>query len=159
MSCLFSVFSLCTAMRSTITTSTVQPPITKVATSETKHSLNTSKDQNDFFWSYTEEPHRTRRQAIIKAHPEVSCLGSFRGHSSTKFVVGHQTLRARAIDKVHRLRCRSPSTSLRSMAPKHSYVLSSFLPDRLHRWRNREPKSLPRHPRNLPQPSLSLSSR
>lgn len=24
-----------------------------------------------FFWTYTEEPHRTRRQAIIKAHPEV----------------------------------------------------------------------------------------
>lgn len=28
--------------------------------------------RDDFFWSYTEEPHRTRRQAIIKAHPEVS---------------------------------------------------------------------------------------
>ncbi len=27
----------------------------------------------DFFWTYTEEPHRTRRLAIIKAHPEVSC--------------------------------------------------------------------------------------
>lgn len=24
-----------------------------------------------FFWTYTEEPHRTRRMAIIKAHPEV----------------------------------------------------------------------------------------
>jgi sphingolipid delta-4 desaturase len=24
-----------------------------------------------FFWTYTEEPHRTRRLAIIKAHPEV----------------------------------------------------------------------------------------
>ena len=24
-----------------------------------------------FFWTYTEEPHRSRRQAIIKAHPEV----------------------------------------------------------------------------------------
>ncbi|KAI9843880.1 MAG: hypothetical protein M1837_006033 [Sclerophora amabilis] len=30
--------------------------------------------QDDFFWSYTEEPHRTRRQAIIKAHPEVTKL-------------------------------------------------------------------------------------
>jgi sphingolipid 4-desaturase/C4-monooxygenase len=24
-----------------------------------------------FLWTYTEEPHRTRRQAIVKAHPEV----------------------------------------------------------------------------------------
>lgn len=31
-----------------------------------------TKDEHDqFFWTYTEEPHRTRRQAIIKAHPEV----------------------------------------------------------------------------------------
>ncbi|KAL9126293.1 MAG: hypothetical protein Q9217_004642 [Psora testacea] len=27
--------------------------------------------RDDFFWSYTEQPHKTRRQAIIKAHPEV----------------------------------------------------------------------------------------
>jgi sphingolipid delta-4 desaturase len=27
--------------------------------------------ENDFFWTYTEEPHRSRRQAIIKAHPSV----------------------------------------------------------------------------------------
>lgn len=31
----------------------------------------TDKKVNDFFWTYTEEPHRTRRLAIIKAHPEV----------------------------------------------------------------------------------------
>lgn len=28
----------------------------------------------DFFWTYTEEPHRSRRLAIIKAHPEVGFL-------------------------------------------------------------------------------------
>ncbi|CAJ2502815.1 Uu.00g102090.m01.CDS01 [Anthostomella pinea] len=28
----------------------------------------------DFYWTYTEEPHRTRRLAIIKAHPEVTKL-------------------------------------------------------------------------------------
>jgi hypothetical protein len=27
--------------------------------------------EDKFFWTYTEEPHRSRRQAIIKAHPEV----------------------------------------------------------------------------------------
>ena len=26
---------------------------------------------DDFFWAYTEEPHRTRRQQIIQAHPEI----------------------------------------------------------------------------------------
>ena len=31
----------------------------------------------DFFWTYTEEPHRTRRLAIIKAHPEVRFTYSF----------------------------------------------------------------------------------
>ncbi|CAG8978637.1 hypothetical protein HYALB_00009453, partial [Hymenoscyphus albidus] len=30
--------------------------------------------EKDFFWTYTEEPHRTRRMAIIKAHPEVTKL-------------------------------------------------------------------------------------
>ena len=31
----------------------------------------TEAKHRDFFWTYTEEPHRTRRLAIIKAHPEV----------------------------------------------------------------------------------------
>ncbi|PHH88168.1 hypothetical protein CDD83_7886 [Cordyceps sp. RAO-2017] len=30
--------------------------------------------KHDFLWTYTEEPHRTRRLAIIKAHPEVTKL-------------------------------------------------------------------------------------
>ncbi|MCJ1259811.1 hypothetical protein MMC24_007650 [Lignoscripta atroalba] len=33
-----------------------------------------SSNNDHFFWCYTEEPHRTRRQAIIKAHPEVTKL-------------------------------------------------------------------------------------
>ncbi|EXJ88114.1 sphingolipid delta-4 desaturase [Capronia coronata CBS 617.96] len=33
------------------------------------HGEKTAEDK--FFWTYTEEPHRTRRQAIIKAHKEV----------------------------------------------------------------------------------------
>jgi sphingolipid 4-desaturase/C4-monooxygenase len=35
---------------------------------------NQPSDYDQFFWTYTEEPHRTRRQAIIKAHPEVTTL-------------------------------------------------------------------------------------
>ncbi|KAL8674254.1 MAG: hypothetical protein Q9168_001321 [Polycauliona sp. 1 TL-2023] len=43
----------------------------------------TSSDH--FFWTYTEEPHRTRRQAIVKAHPEVIKLC---GHEPlTKYLV------------------------------------------------------------------------
>jgi len=59
-------------MSSSVTTSTLtsrreqfkdQPSITV-----------TTKSTDDFFWTYTEEPHRTRRQAIIKAHPAVTKL-------------------------------------------------------------------------------------
>ncbi|KAL1872249.1 sphingolipid delta-4 desaturase [Paecilomyces lecythidis] len=38
-----------------------------------------------FFWTYTEEPHRSRRQAIIKAHPEVTKLCGY--EPLTKYVV------------------------------------------------------------------------
>lgn len=52
-------------------------PFTTTATVEAASQLDlpekapASFDNASFFWSYTEEPHRTRRQAIIKAHPEV----------------------------------------------------------------------------------------
>ncbi|KAI4140758.1 MAG: hypothetical protein LQ340_007800, partial [Diploschistes diacapsis] len=48
-------------MASTTATTTVENSV---------KSSNTS-DYDKFFWTYTEEPHRTRRQAIIKAYPEV----------------------------------------------------------------------------------------
>jgi sphingolipid delta-4 desaturase len=32
------------------------------------------QDPNDFLWMLTEEPHRSRRKAILKAHPEVRKL-------------------------------------------------------------------------------------
>lgn len=33
-------------------------------------------DGTDFLWMMTEEPHRTRRKAVLKAHPEVSIDGN-----------------------------------------------------------------------------------
>ncbi|MCJ1380531.1 hypothetical protein MMC17_003639 [Xylographa soralifera] len=55
-------------MHSSVATATIQPetaiPLKATAVSE----------HDKFFWAYTEEPHRTRRQAIIKAHPEVTKL-------------------------------------------------------------------------------------
>lgn len=46
------------------------------ATATTTETLPDAEDvrnsqSRDFFWTYTEEPHQTRRQQIIKAHPEV----------------------------------------------------------------------------------------
>ncbi|KAI9727086.1 MAG: hypothetical protein M1828_007287 [Chrysothrix sp. TS-e1954] len=44
--------------------------VTESQTGKDKASLQVS-NEHDFFWTYTEEPHRTRRHAIIKAHPEI----------------------------------------------------------------------------------------
>ncbi|MCJ1350946.1 MAG: hypothetical protein MMC33_000928 [Icmadophila ericetorum] len=49
----------------------------------TKKSQDVQEDK--FFWAYTEEPHRTRRQAIIQAHPEVLKLCG--PEALTKYVV------------------------------------------------------------------------
>ncbi|KAL0942818.1 dihydroceramide delta(4)-desaturase [Colletotrichum truncatum] len=47
----------------------------KLTTDATDQQDSTSAPkERDFFWTYTEEPHRTRRLAIIKAHPEVTKL-------------------------------------------------------------------------------------
>lgn len=58
-------------MSSSVATST----LTQRSANTPKAAPNQPKEQDskhdDFFWTYTEEPHATRRQAIIKAHPEV----------------------------------------------------------------------------------------
>ncbi|KAF2009137.1 hypothetical protein BU24DRAFT_428659 [Aaosphaeria arxii CBS 175.79] len=69
-------------MRSSVSTTTVPPkmPAPKTVTvqageQQAPSTLNAQEDDhNRFFWTYTEEPHRTRRMAIIKAHPEVTKL-------------------------------------------------------------------------------------
>ncbi|KAK4657451.1 sphingolipid delta-4 desaturase [Podospora pseudocomata] len=53
------------------------------ATAPTKNADD--QKEHDFFWTYTEEPHRTRRLAIIKAHPEVLKLCG--AEPLTKYVV------------------------------------------------------------------------
>ncbi|KAK5138262.1 hypothetical protein LTR08_003323 [Meristemomyces frigidus] len=62
-------------MSSSIATTTVTATPRGMKSDAVKPELdsatNGGNDHDRFFWTYTEEPHRTRRQAIIKAHPEV----------------------------------------------------------------------------------------
>lgn len=76
------------ASTATVTTATKKQNGT--ATLRMKPDTATSKDapkmaekDTDFFWTYTEEPHRTRRMAIIKAHPEVGRGGGIGQHPYT----------------------------------------------------------------------------
>lgn len=59
-------------MRSSVATATAPPkqPAKRGLTVQAQ-AEKPQQDHDDFFWTYTEEPHRSRRQAIIKAHPEV----------------------------------------------------------------------------------------
>ena len=59
-------------MPSTIATTTVRAS----SKPDLPKQVSARFDGDQFFWSYTEEPHRTRRQAIIKAHPEACSLPS-----------------------------------------------------------------------------------
>lgn len=43
------------------------------------------QDPNDWLWQHTEEPHRSRRRAILKDHPEVAKLMGY--EPLTKYVV------------------------------------------------------------------------
>lgn len=55
----------------------------KPAVSETntvKEMPEETDSKKDFFWTYTEEPHRTRRMAIIKKYPQVRLLLSINFH-------------------------------------------------------------------------------
>ena len=49
----------------------LQPKIESTSHNPSLDQTKHNKSEPDFFWTYTEEPHRARRQAIIAAHPEV----------------------------------------------------------------------------------------
>lgn len=91
---------------------------------------------DDFFWSYTEEPHRTRRQAIIKAHPEVICSQS--GEAALSCILmslqGNQAMRPRTIDQVLRTCNSYPAIDMCGQLAKHTNTLLPVLSHGLHRW-------------------------
>ena len=124
-------------MPSTSTTSVVE---------ELQKPLASSEDK--FFWTYTEEPHRTRRQAIIKAHPEVNILLVDLNGPPTDLTwrTGPQALRNRAADQIHRPWGRGPSNILCSMSKGYSCALITIFGDRIYRWGYRQSESLPCYP-------------
>ncbi len=42
-------------------------------------AMERKEEEIDFLWMLTEEPHRSRRKAILKAHPEVSLMRGWDG--------------------------------------------------------------------------------
>lgn len=60
-------------MATTTTLAGEQSPTLRANMKSSSHPAPIKQEEQDdqFFWSYTEEPHRSRRMAIIKAHPEV----------------------------------------------------------------------------------------
>lgn len=106
-------------------------------------------NDRDFFWTYTEEPHRTRRLAIIKAHPEACCRwipSSPGNHHLTMSLPGHQALRSRTPDQVRRRRRRRPPSLHCPLSPRHPLLVVEVLGSRLCLWRDCKPEPLPRHP-------------
>lgn len=57
----------------TTATETASRPVARHMVSSTSENIKEKEisTEDKFFWTYTEEPHRTRRQAVIKAHKEV----------------------------------------------------------------------------------------
>ncbi|PGG96367.1 sphingolipid delta-4 desaturase [Blastomyces parvus] len=78
-------------MPSVVTTSTPRARVSATTAGNSSGSTrappppSNSSVEDQFFWTYTEEPHRSRRQAIIKAHPEVTKLCGI--EPLTKYVV------------------------------------------------------------------------
>lgn len=61
-----------TELDSASTSSASASASTSASADEPEPAKAATGDGDDFLWMYTEEPHRSRRMAILKTHPEVS---------------------------------------------------------------------------------------
>lgn len=103
--------------------------------------------EHDFFWTYTEEPHRTRRQAIIKAHPEVpSSMPCLRFNGLTSSEPGHETLRAGTTHEIRRRFCRLDSNPLRISITEYTLPVMEVFPDGIRCGRDGESEFVPGYP-------------
>ena len=125
-------------------TTTIQP----VLRADVSKEVQASFDGDHFFWSHTEEPHRTRRQAIIKAHPEVLRFSNvlicrFRILMSG---LGTEALRARALDQILRACSGRTTAAVRLSATRRADTFSTICIDGLHNRCYCEPESFSSHP-------------
>lgn len=84
-----------------------------------------------------EEPHRTRRQLIQKAHPEVPFLLNIINSQ------GNKTMWPRTSDEIHHYRRRSASIPSGHPPPINTLLLLSFLPHIISHRRNCKPEFVP----------------
>ena len=126
---------------------TATTTIKSVSRADVSNEVQGSFNGDQFFWSHTEEPHRTRRQAIIKAHPEVLRLRyvlirSFRILMSG---LGTEALRARAIDQILRTCSGRTTAVVRLSATRCAFNLSTIRVDGIHHRCYCEPESFSSH--------------
>ena len=123
-------------MSSGATTTVAVPP--KLRPSQ--RTAASAKDDH-FFWLYTEEPHRTRRLKIIKAHPEVRLCYQRRGPVRANSVdPGHQALWARTVNQMGGARSRDVTAGMCDLSTKYTHRFPTIPSDSLHHRCNRQSK-------------------
>ena len=128
------------ASTSTITTSlpSKEPQTARLRTEkQTEQPPPLEVKEHDFFWTYTEEPHRTRRMAIIKAHPEVCFPSSINWHPCAPYPASISSQPSIPHPIAHQLQQAKPKS-----LPPLSLTGNQTL-------RSRTPYEIPRPPRHL----------
>ena len=142
--------SVATTTTTAMTTEqTVQPrkvPVSHAGASKLASDAPQAEGDN-FFWTYTEEPHRSRRQAIIKAHPEVRwTFATFSIDLLTITSTGPQAMWSRAFDDSY---CAGGGLAPIPMClppSQQPLPLVALLLDGVHHRRHGEPESLSGNP-------------